>query len=78
MPQQTLHTERITLVPLADEHFEWERELDSDPEVMRHISGRASTLSIARASFAVALLVNLLRSRTHASSPLPDLRPLRA
>src|SRR6266571_2216761 len=35
MPQQTLRTERITLVPLADEHFEWEVELDSDPEVMR-------------------------------------------
>jgi RimJ/RimL family protein N-acetyltransferase len=43
MPQQTLHTERITLVPLADEHFEWEVELDSDPEVMRYLSGRAST-----------------------------------
>ena len=43
MPQQTLRTERITLVPLADEHFEWEVELDSDPEVMRYLSGRAST-----------------------------------
>jgi hypothetical protein len=39
-PQQTLHTERITPVPLADEHFEWEVELDSDPEVMRYLSGR--------------------------------------
>ena len=43
MPQQTLHTERLTLVPLADEHLEWEVELDSDPEVMRYLSGRAST-----------------------------------
>jgi RimJ/RimL family protein N-acetyltransferase len=43
MPQRTLHTERISLIPLADEHFEWEVELDSDPEVMRYLSGRAST-----------------------------------
>ena len=43
MPQQTLQTERITLVPLADEHLDWEVELDSDPEVMRYLSGRAST-----------------------------------
>jgi RimJ/RimL family protein N-acetyltransferase len=43
MPQQTLQTERITLVPLADEHLEWEVELDSDLEVMRYLSGRAST-----------------------------------
>lgn len=42
MPQQTMHTERLTLVPLADEHLEWEVELDSDPEVMRYLSGRAS------------------------------------
>ena len=43
MPQQILRTERITLVPLADGHLEWEVELDSDPEVMRYLSGRAST-----------------------------------
>ena len=43
MRQQTLQTERITLVPLADEHLEWEVELDADPEVMRYLSGRAST-----------------------------------
>jgi hypothetical protein len=43
MSQETLQTERITLVPLADEHLEWEVELDSDLEVMRHVSGRAST-----------------------------------
>ena len=43
MPQQTLHTEPLTLVPLADEYLEWEVELDSDPEVMRYLSGRASS-----------------------------------
>ena len=43
MPQQTLQTERITLVALADEHLEWEVELDSDPEVMRYLIGRASS-----------------------------------
>ncbi len=43
MPQQTLHTARLTLVPLVDEHLEWEVELDSDPEVMRYLSGRASS-----------------------------------
>lgn len=43
MPQRTLQTERISLVPLADEHLEWEVELDSDPEVMRFLGGRANT-----------------------------------
>lgn len=43
MPQEILQTERISLVPLADEHFMWELELDSDPQVMRYLSGRAST-----------------------------------
>ena len=38
-----MQTERITLVPLADVHLEWEVELDSDPEVMRYLSGGAST-----------------------------------
>ena len=38
--QQTLHTERITLVPLAPER---EVELDSDYEVLRYLTGRAST-----------------------------------
>jgi RimJ/RimL family protein N-acetyltransferase len=43
MTQPTLRTERLTLVPLADEHLEWEVELDSDPEVMRYLTGRALT-----------------------------------
>jgi RimJ/RimL family protein N-acetyltransferase len=41
MAQPTLRTERLTLVPLADEHLQFEIELDSDPEVMRYITGRA-------------------------------------
>jgi RimJ/RimL family protein N-acetyltransferase len=41
MVQPTLYTERLRLVPLADEHLPYEIELDSDPEVMRYITGRA-------------------------------------
>jgi RimJ/RimL family protein N-acetyltransferase len=40
MAQPTLRTRRLTLVPLADEHFELEIELDSDPDVMRYLTGR--------------------------------------
>ena len=44
MPQSTLHTRRITLVPLSDEHLEYEIGLDSDPAVMRYLgSGRPRT-----------------------------------
>jgi RimJ/RimL family protein N-acetyltransferase len=43
VPQPTLRTERITLVPLADEHLEFEVDLDSRPEVMRFLTGRART-----------------------------------
>jgi hypothetical protein len=52
MPQLTLQTERITLLPLGDEHFEWEVELDSDLAVMRYLSGRASTREEVVASHA--------------------------
>jgi RimJ/RimL family protein N-acetyltransferase len=38
-----IHTDRLDLVPLADEHLDLEVELDSDPEVLRYISGRAHT-----------------------------------
>jgi RimJ/RimL family protein N-acetyltransferase len=55
MPQQTLHTERITLVPLADGHLEWEAELDSDSEVMRYLSGRASTREEVESSHATRM-----------------------
>lgn len=41
--QTTLHTARITLVPLAGEHFEGEVELDTDGEVMRYLTGRPRT-----------------------------------
>ncbi|PZS15939.1 MAG: GNAT family N-acetyltransferase [Pseudonocardiales bacterium] len=41
MSQPMLYTERLTLVPLGDEHLEFEIELDSDPEVMRYLTGRA-------------------------------------
>lgn len=37
MTQATLHTARIALVPLSDEHLEHEVELDADPEVMRYL-----------------------------------------
>jgi RimJ/RimL family protein N-acetyltransferase len=40
MAQPTLHTERLSLVALADEHLRFEIELDSDPEVMRYLTGR--------------------------------------
>ncbi|GAA0442947.1 hypothetical protein Aca07nite_63970 [Actinoplanes capillaceus] len=43
MPQPTLYTERMVLIPLTDEHLEYEVELDSDPEVLRYIEGRART-----------------------------------
>jgi RimJ/RimL family protein N-acetyltransferase len=41
MSQPILRTARLLLVPLADRHLELEVRLDSDPEVLRHISGRA-------------------------------------
>src|SRR5690349_20727468 len=41
MPQPILRTERLVLVPLADRHLDQEVELDSDPEVLRYIFGRA-------------------------------------
>ncbi len=43
MPQPMLHTQRLLLVPLSDRHLDLEVELDSDPEVLRYISGRAHT-----------------------------------
>ncbi|MBF9131192.1 GNAT family N-acetyltransferase [Plantactinospora sp. S1510] len=41
MPQPVLRTARLLMVPLADRHLELEVQLDSDPEVLRYISGRA-------------------------------------
>jgi RimJ/RimL family protein N-acetyltransferase len=41
MPQPILRTDRLLLIPLADRHLELEVRLDSDPEVLRYISGGA-------------------------------------
>lgn len=38
-----LRTPRLTLTPLTDDHLDLEYELDSDPEVMRYLTGRAAT-----------------------------------
>jgi RimJ/RimL family protein N-acetyltransferase len=43
MPQPVLRTTRLTLVPLAEEHLEFEVELDADPEVMRYLTPRPRT-----------------------------------
>lgn len=43
MSQPSLRTERLLLVPLDDRHLDLEVRLDSDPEVLRYISGRAHT-----------------------------------
>jgi len=52
MPQPVLRTDRLLLVPLADRHLGLEAELDSDPEVLRHIIGRARTREEVVASHA--------------------------
>lgn len=52
MPQPILRTTRLLLVPLADRHLELEIRLDSDPEVLRYISGRARTRDEVVASHA--------------------------
>ncbi len=43
MQQAVLHTARIELVPLADDHLAFEVELDSDPEVLRYLYPGART-----------------------------------
>jgi RimJ/RimL family protein N-acetyltransferase len=40
MPQATLRTARLDLVPLRDDHLDHEIELDSDPEVLRYLFSR--------------------------------------
>jgi len=40
VPQQTLETERLRLVPLSDDHLEHEVVLDADAEVLRYISAK--------------------------------------
>jgi RimJ/RimL family protein N-acetyltransferase len=41
--QAKLQADRIELVPLTDDHLELEVELDSDPEVMRYLTGSGRT-----------------------------------
>jgi RimJ/RimL family protein N-acetyltransferase len=41
--QKTLHTDRLVLVPLSDDHLEHQVELDSDAEVLRYLTGRPRT-----------------------------------
>jgi RimJ/RimL family protein N-acetyltransferase len=41
VPQPVLRTARLLLVPLADRHLDLEIQLDSDPEVLRYLGGRA-------------------------------------
>jgi RimJ/RimL family protein N-acetyltransferase len=48
--QPVLLTERLRLVPLADEHLEAEVALDADPEVLRYLWGRARTRAEVEAS----------------------------
>jgi len=43
MPQARLRTRRLELVPLSDDHLEYEIELDSDVEVLRYLSPRPAT-----------------------------------
>jgi RimJ/RimL family protein N-acetyltransferase len=52
MSQPILRTPRLLLVPLADRHLELEVELDSDPEVLRYLSGRPHTRDEVVASHA--------------------------
>jgi RimJ/RimL family protein N-acetyltransferase len=43
VPQATLRTDRLELVPLSDEHIDLEVELDADPLVLRYLVPRART-----------------------------------
>ena len=52
MPQPTLRTQRLLLVPLADRHLDLEIGLDGDPEVLRYICGRARSAGEVTASHA--------------------------
>jgi RimJ/RimL family protein N-acetyltransferase len=52
MSQPILRTERLLLIPLASRHVELEVQLDSDPEVLRYIFGRARSRDEVLASHA--------------------------
>ncbi len=65
MAQAILHTARIRLVPLRDDHLEYEVELDADPEVMRYLgNGRARDRREVEA---------LHRERLARATPVPGL-----
>ncbi|HKC28375.1 MAG TPA: GNAT family N-acetyltransferase [Jatrophihabitans sp.] len=55
MAQATLQTDRIRLVPLSGDHLEFEVELDSDPEVMRYLTGRGRTRAEVEAAHQMRL-----------------------
>ncbi len=55
MAQPVLHTDRLVLEPLADEHLDLEIELDSDAEVLRYLFPRAHTPDETRAKHAERL-----------------------
>jgi RimJ/RimL family protein N-acetyltransferase len=55
MPQPILHSDRLLLVPLAGRHLELEVQLDSDPEVLRYLFGRARSRDEVLASHAERL-----------------------
>jgi RimJ/RimL family protein N-acetyltransferase len=60
--QATLRTGRLSLVPLAEEHLDYEVELDSDPEVMRYLGNgtaraRAEVQRYHRSRLAAAEIV---------------------
>jgi hypothetical protein len=44
-----LVTQRLVLVPLNDDHLEFEIELDADPEVMRYLAGHRHRGEVGRA-----------------------------
>jgi RimJ/RimL family protein N-acetyltransferase len=52
VPQPILRSARLLLIPLADRHLDLEAQLDSDPEVLRYISGRARSRDDVVASHA--------------------------
>lgn len=43
MPRPMLHTERLELQPMGPRHLPFLHRLDSDPQVMRYLLGRART-----------------------------------
>ncbi|WP_446666253.1 GNAT family N-acetyltransferase [Flexivirga sp. B27] len=55
MSQPILRTERLVMLPLADEHLDLEVELDSDAEVLRYLWGRARARDEVIASHAERL-----------------------